>query len=142
MTTHAVKRKEIERNWLLVDADGKVLGRLASKVAIILRGKHKPNYTPNMDSGDFVIVINAARVHLTGTKLDKKKYYRTSGYTGGLKDVTAKKLMEKSPETLIMQAVSGMLPKTRLRAPMLKKLKVYAGPDHPHQAQQPRSIEI
>ncbi len=142
MKTHVVKKKELHGNWLLVDADGKVLGRLASRVAVLLRGKHKPNYTPHMDGGDFVIVVNAAKVHLTGTKLDKKKYYRSSGYTGGLKEITARRLMEKSPETLIRQAVKGMLPKTKLRAPMMKKLKVYAGPEHPHQAQQPKPYKI
>lgn len=142
MKTHAVKKKEIKRDWLLVDADGKVLGRLASNLANLLRGKHKPNYTPNLDCGDFIVVVNAAKVHLTGTKLDKKKYYRSSGYIGGLKEVTARRMMVKSPEKVIELAVSGMLPKTKMREPLLKKLKIYAGPDHPHEAQQPRPVKI
>jgi large subunit ribosomal protein L13 len=142
MKTHAVKKKEITREWLVVDADGKVLGRLATNVANLLRGKHKPNYTPHLDTGDFVIVVNAASVHLTGRKLDRKKYYKSSGYIGGLKEVSARKLREKSPETIIRLAVKGMLPKNKLRDHMMKKLKVYPGPDHPHQAQQPKPYNI
>jgi large subunit ribosomal protein L13 len=136
-TTYMAKPHEVERKWYVVDAKGKTLGRLASEVATILRGKHKPTYTPHVDTGDFVIVINASQVELTGKKLQKKIYYRHSGYPGGLKAISAGDLRATKPERMIELAVKGMLPKTKLGRQQFKKLKVYAGPEHPHQAQQP-----
>ena len=142
MKTFVAKPKEVERRWYVVDATDKVLGRLASEVARRLRGKHKSIYTPHVDTGDFIIVVNAEKVRLTGRKWDAKRYYRHSGYPGGLKVVTAKRMRETHPERLIIHAVKGMLPKNRLGRKMLKKLKVYAGPDHPHQAQKPEELKI
>ncbi len=136
------KREEVERNWYVVDAENKVLGRLASELAKILRGKHKPHFTPHVDTGDYVIVINAEKVSLTGNKLKDKVYYRHSGYPGGIKSITAEDLKAKKPEDLIRFAVKGMLPKNRLGRKLFKKLKVYAGGEHPHQAQEPKPIEI
>ncbi len=130
----------IERNWYVVDAEGQVLGRLATKIATMLRGKHKPIFTPHLDTGDFVVVVNADKVRLTGRKLDQKKYYRHSGYMGGLKEATAKEMLERKPEEVIRLAVKRMLPKNRLGRKQLKKLKIYAGPDHPHTAQQPQPL--
>jgi large subunit ribosomal protein L13 len=141
MKTYTAKTKEIEEKWCVVDASGHVLGRLASFVAHRLRGKHKPIYTPHVDTGDHVIVINAEKVALTGDKWDDKVYYRHSGYMGGLKAITAKDLLKKRPEDLIKNAVRGMLPKNSLGRKILKKLKVYAGPEHPHEAQQPESLQ-
>ena len=141
MKTFTAKPKEIERKWYLVDANGCVLGRLASFVATRLRGKHKPLYTPHVDTGDHIIVINADRIALTGKKWDEKLYYRHSGYIGGLKSITAKELLKKRPEDLVMHAVRGMLPKNRLGRKMLKKLKVYAGSEHPHVAQRPEILQ-
>lgn len=135
------KPEEITRDWFFVDADGKILGRLASEVAKILRGKHQPYYTPHWDLGDHVIVVNAKKVILTGQKEDAKIYYRHSGYPGGLKQETAAKLRERKPEELIYRAVRGMLPKNRLSREVIKKLHVYAGSEHPHGAQQPRRLE-
>ncbi len=140
--TYMAKKGEVERKWYLVDAKDKTLGRLASKIAVILMGKHKPQYTPHVDCGDFVVVINADKVKLTGQKWEKKIYYWHSGYLGGLKSRTAKEMLEKKPEYLIYHAVKGMLPKNNLARRMLKKLKVYAGENHPHQAQKPEPIEI
>jgi large subunit ribosomal protein L13 len=142
MKTYAPKKDEIERAWWLVDADGLVLGRLASEVAIRLRGKHKPTYSPFMDGGDHVVVVNAEKIVLTGKKLEKKVYYRYSGYPGGLTEIAAGKMLAKHPERLIEKAVKGMLPKGPLGRRMGKKLKVYAGPKHPHEAQSPRPMEI
>jgi large subunit ribosomal protein L13 len=142
MKTFVAKEHEVEKKWHLVDADGKVLGRLASEIADLLRGKNKPIFTPHMDAGDYVIVVNADKVVLTGDKLDKKIYYHHSGYVGGLKQTTAKDMVRKRPENLLMLAVKGMLPKTSLGRRQLKKLKIYAGPDHPHQAQNPEKLEI
>jgi len=142
MKTFVAKEHEIEKNWHMIDASNKVLGRLATEIATILRGKNKPIFTPHMDAGDYVVVVNAERVVLTGNKLDKKAYYRHSGYVGGLKKTTAKEMLEKKPENLIRLAVKGMLPKTSLGRRQLTKLKVYTGPDHPHQAQQPVKLEI
>jgi large subunit ribosomal protein L13 len=142
MKSFIAKEYEVEKKWHLVDADGKVLGRLASEIAGLLRGKNKPIFTPHMDAGDYVIVVNADKVVLTGDKLDKKIYYHHSGYVGGLKQTTAKDLLRKRPENLLMLAVKGMLPKTSLGRRQLKKLKIYAGPDHPHQAQNPEKLEI
>lgn len=136
------KPGEVERKWYLVDASGKTLGRLASRIATILMGKHKPIYTPHVDTGDYVVVVNAEKIVLTGKKLDQKKYYRHSGYPGGLKVVTARQLLEKHPERLIYLAVKRMLPKNALGRRMLRKLKVYAGPEHPHQAQKPEPIDL
>ena len=142
MKTFVAKEHEIEKNWHLIDASDKVLGRLATEIATILRGKRKPIFTPHMDAGDYVVVVNAERVVLTGNKLEKKTYYRHSGYVGGLKQTTAKEMLEKKPENLIKLAVKGMLPKTSLGRRQLTKLKVYTGPDHPHQAQKLEKLEI
>jgi large subunit ribosomal protein L13 len=142
MKTFVAKEQDITRQWYLVDAKDKVLGRLATTVAIRLRGKHKPIFAPHVDTGDFVVVVNADKVRLTGRKWDKKIYYRHTGYTGGLKQISAKKLREKRPEDILRFAVKGMLPKNSLGRRQLKKLKIYAGADHPHQAQEPKTLEI
>ena len=142
MKTYTAKAEDVERKWFVIDAQGRVLGRLASYVASRLRGKHKPTYTPHVDTGDHVIVVNADKVVLTGRKWDVKMYYRHSGYVGGLKSISAKRLFEKRPPDLVFHAVRGMLPKNRLGRKMLKKLKVYAGPEHPHVAQQPESLQF
>ena len=142
MKTYSVKADEIQREWYLIDAEGKTLGRLASEIAKILRGKHKPIYSPHLDCGDYVIVINAEKIRVTGRKLDQKIYYRHSGYPGGLKSITLREQLAKHPERVIKAAVKGMLPKNRLGRKMLKKLKVYAGASHPHQAQQPKVLEL
>jgi len=142
MKTYDAKKGEVEQSWFVVDAESKVLGRLATRVADVMRGKHKPIYTPYVDTGDFVVVINAEKIHLTGTKMDNKKYYRHSGYPGGLKITTPAELLRKKPEAIIMNAVKGMLPKTKLGRQQFKKLKVYAGKDHPHQAQQPSELKV
>ncbi len=131
-----------ERQWVLVDAEGQVLGRLASQLAVRLRGKHKPGFAPHLDQGDFVVVVNAEKIRLTGRKWEQKMYHRHSGYVGGLKSIVAKKLLVKDPEELIRHAVRGMLPKNSLGRSMLKKLKVYAGTDHPHQAQRPQPLSL
>lgn len=141
MKTLFTKKVDVERKWYLVDADGQVLGRLATKIATYLRGKHKPVFTPNVDTGDFIVVINAERVKLTGKKLDEKVYYRHSGYPGGVKSETAKERLRKKPESVIMDAVRGMTPKNRLGRAMLKKLKVYRGGEHPHSAQKPEVLQ-
>jgi large subunit ribosomal protein L13 len=137
MKTYIPKPEEIERKWYLIDAENKVLGRLAADIASRLRGKYNPRFVPYADTGDFVVVINADKVLLTGKKTEQKVYYRHTGYIGGLKVTTAKKLKEKKPEELLRLAVKGMLPKNSLGRKLNKKLKIYAGPDHPHQAQQP-----
>jgi large subunit ribosomal protein L13 len=142
MKTFVPKKHEVHRNWFVVDASDLVLGRLSTTVARILRGKNKPEFTPGLDTGDFVIVVNAERVRLTGNKLESKRYYRHSGDPGHLKQETARELRDKSPERLVKFAVWGMLPKNRLGRKLFRKLKVYAGPDHPHQAQQPQSIRV
>jgi large subunit ribosomal protein L13 len=142
MKTYLTPVNEIERNWYVVDAEGKILGRLASEIATRLRGKHKPNYSTFMDVGDFIVVINAEKIRLTGKKLTDKKYYHHSGYMGGIKEVTAKELLEKKPEEMILKAVRGMLPKNTLGRAQLKKLKIYTGKEHPHQAQQPAELDI
>ena len=141
-STHYFKQGEVARNWVLVDAEGAVLGRLATQIAMILRGKNKPQFTPNSDCGDFVVVINADKVQLTGNKANQKVYYRHSGYNGGLKAESFRQAMAKHPEKVIERAVRGMLPKTTLGRQQLKKLKVYAGPEHPHAAQNPTKIEL
>lgn len=140
MKTFHPKPEELEKRWYLIDAQGQVLGRLASKIATLLRGKHKPTFAPNVDSGDFVVVINAEKVVLTGKKLKTKVYYRHSGYPGGLKATTPEKLLREHPERVLQMAVKGMLPKNKLGDALLKKLKIYAGPDHPHHAQRPEPI--
>ncbi|HPT83323.1 MAG TPA: 50S ribosomal protein L13 [Limnochordia bacterium] len=142
MKTYAAKPQEVERKWYVVDAEGQTLGRLASQVAAILKGKHKPIYTPHVDTGDHVIVINAEKIQLTGKKLHSKRYYRHSGYPGGLKSTTAGELLNRYPERVIKAAVWGMIPHNRLGRKMIKKLKVYAGPDHPHEAQKPEQLEL
>ncbi len=142
MKTYSTKPSEIERAWYLVDAENKTLGRLASEIAKILRGKNKPIYAPHLDTGDYVIVINAEKIHVTGRKLDQKIYYRHSGYPGGLKSITLREQLKKHPTRVIRSAVWGMLPHNRLGRAMMKKLKVYAGVSHPHQAQQPKSLEL
>jgi len=142
MGTYSAKQEDIKRSWHVVDANGKTLGRLASAVASVLKGKTKPIYTTHVDTGDFVIVVNAGKIHLTGKKLDNKTYYSHSGYPGGLKTITAGKLMKTNPEEMIKMAVEGMLPKTRLGKQMLTKLKVYAGDQHPHAAQQPAEMKV
>jgi len=142
MKTFVAKEHEIEKKWYLIDAKEKVLGRLASEIASILRGKNKPIFTPHMDAGDYVVVINADKVILTGGKMEKKMYYHHSGYVGGLKKTTAKEMLLKKPENLIKFAVKGMLPKNSLGRRQLTKLKIYAGQDYPHQAQQPEKLEI
>ncbi len=142
MGTFSAKKEDVKRSWYLVDANGKTLGRLASIVASVLKGKTKPLYTRHVDTGDFVIVVNADKVHLTGKKLDQKVYYRHSGYPGGLKSITAGKLLKTKPEDVLKRAVEGMLPKNQLGKQMLSKLKVYAGEKHPHNAQQPSEMKI
>jgi large subunit ribosomal protein L13 len=142
MRTFVAKEHELEKKWLLVDADGKILGRLASQIAVRLRGKHKPIFTYHADTGDFVVVVNADKVALTGSKWNKKIYYRHTGYLGGLKQISAKKLLEKKPEEVLRLAVKRMLPKNSLGRRQLKKLKIYAGPEHPHKAQKPEKWEI
>lgn len=142
MPTYTPKAGEIERSWLIVDAEGLVLGRLATEVATRLRGKHKPTFTPNLDTGDHVIIVNADKVVLTSGKADRKLVHRHSGYPGGLKSQTYADLMAKKPEEAVRKTIKGMLPKTRLGRSMMSKLKVYAGPNHPHTAQQPQALDF
>jgi len=142
MSTQVAKKSEIQKNWFVVDLKDKVLGRAASQIARVLRGKNKAIYTPSVDTGDFVVVVNAEKVRLTGNKLGSKMYYRHTGYPGGIRSITAEKLLETKPEELIRKAVRGMLPKNKLGRQMIKKLKVYAGGEHPHAAQQPRTLDI
>ena len=142
MKTYSAKESELEKKWFIVDAEGKVLGRMATRIANVLRGKNKPIFTPHVDTGDFVVVVNAEKITLTGNKLTNKVYYQHSGYPGGLKAATAKKIQEEKPEELIRLAVKGMLPKNKLGSSLIKKLKIYRGKDHPHQAQQPQVLEV
>jgi large subunit ribosomal protein L13 len=142
MKTYSAKPGEIARDWLVVDAEGKTLGRLATVIADRLRGKGKPTFTPHVDTGDFVVVVNAEKISVTGAKLHEKMYYRHSGYPGGLKKRTLNDMLERRPEEVIRLAVRGMLPKNRLARKQLTKLKVYAGPEHPHEAQKPQTREI
>jgi large subunit ribosomal protein L13 len=141
MKTYTAKPREIEQAWRLVDADGQILGRLATEIADTLRGKNKPAYTPHVDTGDFVIVVNAEKVRVTGKKLEQKIYYRHSGYPGGLRERTLAEQLARRPEEVIRKAVKGMLPKNKLAAAQLRKLKVYAGPEHPHAAQNPAPLK-
>jgi large subunit ribosomal protein L13 len=140
--TYTPKPQDIERTWWIVDAEGQTLGRLASKIAPILRGKHKPIYAPNLDTGDFVIIINADKIHVTGNRMDDKVYYRHSGYNGGLTAITLRDQLKRFPNRPIEDAIRGMLPKNALGRAMFKKLKVYAGSEHPHAAQQPKILEL
>jgi large subunit ribosomal protein L13 len=142
MKTYVATPADRERNWLVVDATGQTLGRLATRIADALRGKRKPEYTPHCDTGDFVIVVNADKVEVTGKKREEKRYYRHSGYPGGLRHRTFAEMQARRPEEIVRLAVKGMLPRTRLGRQQLRKLKVYAGPDHPHAAQQPQAMEI
>lgn len=140
--TYMQKKETVDRKWYVIDAEGETLGRLASKAATVLRGKHKPTYTPHIDCGDYVIVVNASKIELTGNKLEDKIYYNHSGYTGGLRERTAKVMKEKYPTEMIERAIKGMLPKGRLGRQMYRKLFVYAGAEHPHTAQQPVEMKV
>ena len=142
MKTVFVKKEDVNRQWWILDATGQTLGRFASRIAKILMGKNKPNYTPNLDNGDFVVVVNAEKIRVTGKKLNQKVYYHHTGYIGNLKAETLKERLEKKPEEVIVDAVWGMLPKTRLGRKMIKKLKVYRGSEHPHIAQKPEPLKI
>ncbi|MDR2035394.1 MAG: 50S ribosomal protein L13 [Coriobacteriales bacterium] len=142
MGTYYAKAGEVERKWVLIDAEGQVLGRVATRAAHILKGKHKPEYTPHIDTGDFVVIVNASKIRLTGNKAAQKTYYRHSNYPGGLKAESFERALERHPERVIEHAVKGMLPKNTLGRAQGKKLKVYAGPEHPHTAQQPQKIEL
>jgi large subunit ribosomal protein L13 len=142
MKTYVATPENRQRDWVVVDAEGKTLGRLATQLADQLRGKNKPDYTPHCDTGDFVVVVNAEKIAVTGNKLEKKVYYRHSGYPGGLRQRTLQEQLDRRPEEVIRKAVKGMLPRNRLGRAQLTKLKVYAGPDHPHKAQQPKPLEI
>lgn len=140
--TKSAKKEEVERSWFIVDAQSEVVGRLSTKIATVLRGKHKPSYTPHVDTGDYVIVINAEKVRFSGNKMDQKEYQRYSGYPGGQKKTTASEMLDKKPEHIMEAAVKGMLPKTRLGRQMIKKLFVYTGSNHPHEAQKPESFNF
>ena len=142
MKTYVATPQDRERNWLMVDATGQTLGRLATQIADALRGKRKPTYTPHVDTGDFVVVVNAEKISVTGNKRQDKRYYRHSGYPGGLRSRTLNDMLERRPAEVIRTAVRGMLPRTRLGRAQLRKLKVYAGPDHPHSAQKPQPMEV
>ena len=141
MKTYSAKPGEVTREWYLVDAEGKTLGRLATQIADTLRGKRKPQYTPHVDTGDFVIVVNAEKIQVTGNKLDQKRYYRHSGYPGGLRSRTLREQLDRRPTEVLRVAVKGMLPKNRLARQQITKLKIYAGPEHPHEAQNPKPLE-
>lgn len=140
--TQSAREQDVQHDWYVVDAQGQTLGRLATQIATILRGKNKPSYTPHVDCGDYVVVVNAEKIHVTGQKMTQKKYYRHSGYPGGLKEVTLRDQLDKFPNRVVEAAVRGMLPHNRLGRRMFKKLKVYAGPNHPHDAQQPKTLEL
>jgi large subunit ribosomal protein L13 len=142
MKSFMARPREVERKWLLIDAEGQTLGRLATEIARLLRGKDKPQYTPHVDTGDFVVVVNAEKVVVTGKKTEQKVYYRHSGYPGGLKTTSYEEMLERKPTEILRRAIKGMMPKTRLGRQQLKKLKIYAGPEHPHEAQRPESYEV
>jgi large subunit ribosomal protein L13 len=142
MKSFMARPREVERKWLLIDAEGQTLGRLATEIARLLRGKDKPQYTPHVDTGDFVVVVNAEKVVVTGKKTEQKVYYRHSGYPGGLKTTSYEEMLERKPTEILRRAVKGMMPKTRLGRQQLKKLKIYAGPEHPHEAQRPEPYEV
>jgi len=140
MKTWNAKAEDVEREWFVVDAEGETLGRLATRIADTLRGKRKPQYTPHVDTGDFVVVVNAEKIHVTGNKLDQKRYYRHSGYPGGIRSRTLREQLDRQPAEVIRKAVKGMLPRNRLANRQITKLKVYAGPNHPHEAQNPKPL--
>jgi large subunit ribosomal protein L13 len=140
--SYTPRPQDIKREWWIVDAEGKTLGRLASQIAMILRGKHKPMYSPHMDTGDFIVVINCEKIHVTGNRLDDKFYHRHSEYPGGLTSISLRDQLKRHPDRVIQEAVKGMLPKNSLGRQMIKKLKIYAGPAHPHAAQQPKTLEL
>ena len=142
MKTYTAKPREIEQAWRLVDADGQILGRLATEIADTLRGKNKPQYTPHVDTGDFVVVVNAERIHVTGNKLDQKLYHRHSGYPGGLRSRPLREQLRRRPTEVLRKAVKGMLPRNRMARQQINKLKIYAGPVHPHEAQAPKTLEV
>jgi len=142
MKTFSAKAEEINREWFLIDAEGKTLGRMASEIALRLRGKHKPEFTPHVDTGDYIVVVNAEKVAVTGNKLNDKMYHHHTGYVGNLKSINLKDLLAKHPERVLEKAVKGMLPKNSLGRQMYRKLKVYAGPSHPHEAQEPKVLEV
>ena len=142
MRTYSAKPREIERAWYVVDAEAQTLGRLATQIAGVLRGKGKPAYTPHVDTGDFVVVVNAEKIRVTGNKLDQKIYYRHSGYPGGLRERTLREQLDRRPEEVLRKAVKGMLPKNKLASAQLRKLKIYAGPNHPHEAQTPKKMQV
>jgi len=142
MRTQSCKTGDREKEWFVVDADDKVLGRLASRIALVLRGKHTPKFTPFMDTGDFVVVVNVEKLRVTGNKATAKTYYHHTGYPGGIKGISYERMLARHPERILYHAVRGMLPKNRLGRKMLKKLKVYAGAEHPHQAQKPKALEL
>ena len=142
MSTPFPSKKSIERNWHVIDAEGQVLGRMATRVATLLMGKHKPGYTPFLDCGDHVVIVNAEKIVLTGAKMDDKMYYRHSGYPGGIKEARARRVMREKPTMIVETAIKGMVPKTKLGRQMLTKLRVYAGPEHPHEAQQPQPYSL
>jgi large subunit ribosomal protein L13 len=142
LKTYNVTASEIQKDWWLVNADGKTLGRLATEIASVLRGKHKPTFTPHLDNGDFIVVVNAAKIRVTGNKEEVKRYYSHSGYPGGLSSKTLKKVRETFPERIITHAVKGMLPHNRLGRQLIKKMKVYSGEEHPHEAQQPKELKL
>ena len=142
MTTVSAKPAEVRREWYIIDAEGKTLGRMASEIARRLKGKHKPIYTPHVDTGDYIVVVNAEKLRVTGNKMKDKMYHHHTGYVGNLKSINLEKLLEKAPERVLQNAVKGMLPRNPLGRAMFRKLKVYAGPEHPHQAQQPRPLDI
>lgn len=142
MSTQVISKSDVQRAWFVIDLDGKVLGRAATEIARVLRGKHKAIYHPSVDTGDFVVVVNADKVNFTGNKLGDKMYYHHTGYPGGIRSINAEKLLAKKPEEIIKKAVKGMLPKNKLGRQMFRKLKVYAGADHPHAAQQPKELSL
>ncbi|MGB3682365.1 MAG: 50S ribosomal protein L13 [Rubrobacteraceae bacterium] len=142
MKSYMARPQEVERNWYVIDAEGQTLGRLASEIARLLRGKSKPQYTPHVDTGDFVIVVNAEQVNVTGRKAEQKLYRRHTGYPGGLKEVTYGQMMDRKPADILRKAVYGMMPKTRLARQQFRKLKIYTGPEHPHEAQSPKPYEV
>ncbi|AMV72524.1 50S ribosomal protein L13 [Desulfuromonas carbonis] len=142
MSTQVISKSDVQRAWFVIDLDGKVLGRAATEIARVLRGKHKAIYHPSVDTGDFVVVVNAEKVNFTGNKLGDKMYYHHTGYPGGIRSINAEKLLAKKPEEVIKKAVKGMLPKNKLGRQMFRKLKVYAGADHPHAAQQPKELSL
>ena len=142
MKTFSAKTHEVKRDWFVVDADNKVLGRLASEIARRLRGKHKPEFTPHVDTGDYIVVVNVEKLRVTGNKAEDKKYYRHTGYPGGIKETTLKQMLQRNPDRVLRAAVWGMVPHNKLGRALMKKLKIYAGDEHPHEAQQPKRLDL